>query len=49
MYSAPRVIVSVPLGVIQYGNIAFEPKLPDFKVTAIAQLGMGLLNKITLL
>ena len=49
MYSAPWVVVSVPLGVLKYGNIAFEPKLPDFKVTAIAKLGMGLLNKITLL
>ncbi len=49
IYSAPRVIVSIPLGVLQYGNIAFEPKLPDVKVTAVAKLGMGLLNKITLL
>jgi hypothetical protein len=30
MYSAPWVVVSVPLGVLKYGNIAFEPKLPDY-------------------
>lgn len=49
IYTASRVVVSVPLGVLQYGTIAFDPELSSDKATAIAKLGMGLLNKITLL
>ena len=30
-YSAPRVIVSVPIGVLKAGDIAFSPKLPPTK------------------
>jgi hypothetical protein len=48
-YSAPRIIVSVPLGVLQHGTIAFEPALSTAKTTAMAKLGMGLLDKVTLL
>jgi hypothetical protein len=48
-YSAPRIIVSVPLGVLKHGTIAFDPELSADKATAIAKLGMGLLDKVTLL
>ena len=41
-------MVSLPLGVLQAGTIAFEPNLSADKVNAIEKLGMGLLNKITL-
>ncbi len=42
---ADRVIVTVPLGVLQQGGIRFVPELPAAKRTAIGRLGMGLLNK----
>ncbi|SLN44507.1 FAD-dependent oxidoreductase [Pseudooctadecabacter jejudonensis] len=42
------VIVTVPLGVLKAGNIAFTPALPDEKQHAISQLGMGLLDKLYL-
>ncbi len=43
------VIVTVPLGVLKQGAIAFEPPLPDRKRRAIERLGMGLLDKVYLL
>lgn len=42
---ADRVIVTVPLGVLQQGGIRFVPELPAAKRVAIERLGMGLLNK----
>lgn len=42
---ADRVIVTVPLGVLQHGGIRFVPELPAAKRKAIERLGMGLLNK----
>lgn len=44
-FSADRVIVTVPLGVLQKGAIAFSPPLPAWKQAAIDRLGMGVLNK----
>ena len=46
--SADRVIVTVPLGVLKAGTIAFNPPLPDAKRRAIERLGFGLLNKVVL-
>lgn len=45
---ADRVVVTVPLGVLQEGVIAFDPPLPDDKQRAIRALGMGLLDKVWL-
>ncbi len=45
---ADRVVVTVPLGVLQQGRIRFEPPLPDGHSTAIERLGMGLLDKVWL-
>ena len=42
------VIVTVPLGVLKAGKIAFDPPLPAAKQQAIQQLGMGLLDKVYL-
>lgn len=42
---ADRVVLGVPLGVLQAGHIAFEPGLPAPQCQAIGALGMGLLNK----
>ena len=45
---ADRVIVTVPLGVLQAGVITFEPPLPAAHRAAIDSLAMGLLDKVWL-
>jgi polyamine oxidase len=45
---ADRVVVTVPLGVLQAGTLVFVPALPDRKQTAINRLGMGVINKSAL-
>ena len=45
---ADRVLVTVPLGVLKAGVIAFEPELPQDKLRAIERLGMGVLDRVTL-
>lgn len=47
-FQAKQVIVTVPLGVLQKGSIQFSPALPRAKQNAIANLGMGLLDKLYL-
>lgn len=42
---ADRVIVTVPLGALKAGQIAFHPALPAAQQLAINRLDMGLLNK----
>lgn len=42
------VIVTVPLGVLKEGEITFTPPLPAEKQQAIANLGMGVLDKVYL-
>jgi monoamine oxidase len=49
VFQAQRLCCTVPLGVLQRGAIRFEPPLPKAKAQAIAQLGMGVLDKIVLL
>ncbi len=44
-FLAEQVLVTVPLGVLQSGSVRFSPELPAQKKAAIAQLGMGVLNK----
>lgn len=45
VFTGNRVIVTLPLGVLQSGSVTFSPALPTAKRTAIAKLGMGNLNK----
>ncbi|KAI4387276.1 hypothetical protein MLD38_005119 [Melastoma candidum] len=47
-FVADAVVIAVPLGVLKSGTISFEPKLPDWKEKAIADLGVGIENKIVL-
>ncbi|MCW4384251.1 FAD-dependent oxidoreductase [Salinibacterium sp. SYSU T00001] len=47
-YSAERVVVTVPLGVLKAGTIEFEPPLPFSHRGAISALGMGLQDKVLL-
>ncbi len=47
-FVADAAIIAVPLGVLKAKSISFEPKLPDWKEAAIADLGIGIENKIIL-
>jgi monoamine oxidase len=47
-YTAPKLIITTPLGVLKKGVIKFTPSLPASHTTAIGRLGMGLLNKLYL-
>ncbi|MFD7641912.1 flavin monoamine oxidase family protein [Kitasatospora sp. NPDC059795] len=47
-FEAARAIVTVPLGVLKAGAIAFTPALPDTVAGPIARLGMGAFNKVFL-
>lgn len=44
-FTAPGVLVTLPLGVLKTGKPTFVPALPTTKQVSIATLGMGLLNK----
>lgn len=48
VFLADRAIVTVPLGTLQQEKIAFTPKLPSLKLTAIQSLSVGILNKVFL-
>ncbi|KAL7611417.1 polyamine oxidase 2 isoform X2 [Lactuca sativa] len=47
-FFADAAIVAVPLGVLKSNTITFEPRLPKWKEEAIADLGVGIENKIIL-
>lgn len=47
-YEGAAVIVTVPLGCLKAGDIAFQPPLPPWKTEAIEKLGFGNLNKVKL-
>lgn len=44
-FVADRVVVTLPLGVLQHNDVRFVPELPEAKRNAISKLGMGVLNK----
>ena len=46
MLRARRAVITVPLGVLKAGDIAFEPPLPEAKADAISSLGFGVLDKV---
>ncbi len=48
-FSAPKVIVTIPLGVLKTNAVTFAPALPLTHNAAINRLGMGVLNKLYLL
>ena len=41
-----RAIVTLPLGVLQSGDVEFSPRLPDVKTAAINGLGAGHVDKL---
>lgn len=47
-HQARVAIVTLPLGVLQAGSVAFAPALPTAKTQAVAALGSGLVNHTAL-
>lgn len=47
-FEADRAVVTLPIGVLKRGDVAFEPGLPADKRDAIEAIGNGLMNKIVL-
>jgi monoamine oxidase len=47
-FSAGKVIVTFPLGVLKQAVVKFDPPLPESKQGAIDRLAMGVLNKVYL-
>lgn len=47
-FFAEHVLVTVPLGVLKKGSIAFNPLLPTAKRTAIARMGVSAFDKVIL-
>lgn len=46
IYYANKVINTIPLGVLKSGAVTFNPALPAAYQSAIANIGMGVFNKI---
>lgn len=44
-FTAEKVLVTLPLGVLKAGHVEFKPELPESKTKAIDGLEMGILNK----
>jgi monoamine oxidase len=47
-YSASNALVTVSVGVLRAGKIAFDPPLPEWKQRAIEELRMGHMQKVIL-
>lgn len=46
VYRGKTAIVTLPVGVLQAGDVTFDPPLPDEKMRALAGLGMGPVVKL---
>jgi polyamine oxidase len=46
IYEADKVVVTVPLGVLQSGDLVFDPPLTDSHALAVERLAMGALEKV---
>jgi monoamine oxidase len=47
-FTAKRVVVALPLGVLKQGGLQWQPPLPSTNQQALDKLSMGLLNKLVL-
>src|SRR5581483_6655431 len=47
-FAAKRLLITVPLGVLQSGSIQFSPELPTEKRNAMAHLAMGKVMRVNL-
>ena len=48
VFRSSHVIVTIPLGVLKAQAISFDPPLPDWKLEAIKNVGVGVVEKIAL-
>ncbi len=48
VFSADKVIVALPLGMLKNSIVAFDPPLPQEKQNAVDSLGIGTMNKVFL-
>jgi monoamine oxidase len=48
VHHADAIVCTIPLGVLKKSSKMFSPPLPKNKITAIAKMGMGLLDKVVL-
>ena len=48
VHAASHVLVTIPLGVLKAGSIAFDPPLPEARRSAIERLGFGRFEKVAL-
>uniref|UniRef100_A0A5F8HDS1 Lysine demethylase 1B n=1 Tax=Monodelphis domestica TaxID=13616 RepID=A0A5F8HDS1_MONDO len=48
VWTAQKVLVTIPLSLLQKGAIQFNPPLPERKIKAINSLGAGIIEKIAL-
>ena len=47
-FDGSHVLVTVPLGVLKAGAIAFEPPMPGAHVSAVDRVGFGVLEKVVI-
>ena len=47
-YEGAQVIITVPLGVLKAGSIAFDPPLPSAKQDVIERIGFGAVEKVVM-
>lgn len=47
-YIAAKIIITLPLAILQAQDVTFSPALPDWKTNAINRLGAGQVNKLIL-
>jgi monoamine oxidase len=48
VFEADYAVITLPLGVLQAGDVQFDPPLPPRKQAAMSRLGMGVLDKLYL-
>lgn len=47
-FTADRVIITLPLGVLKSGNVQFNPGLPSQMVRSMQKIAVGMVNKVAL-
>jgi len=47
-FTADRVVITLPLGVLKAGTVSFDPPLPAAKQQSIRRIGVGHLDKVAL-
>lgn len=47
-FAADYVMITVPISILQKGQIAFSAALPDWKMNAFSKMKMGIFNKVVM-